>query len=198
MPPFYARRSTETPFRLGVGGRATGVLVDDPHRPTGGSSADSVDATRRGDPRTGCQDRDALAVYFAACFARRIELCHYAEELRANGFVMTSRWLDGSKKLGARELGGVGRGAELARMDFEDLGRADICVAFTEPRTGEERGRGGRHTELGIALALEHRVMLVGPREHVFHCLPEVSQHADWPSALRCLLDDASLGNLAA
>lgn len=137
-------------------------------------------------------------MYFAARLARRVELSAYADELRHRGFVVTSRWLEGSLKLCERDLKAGGRAAELAKMDLDDLRRADICVAFTEPATDEDRGRGGRHTELGIALALEQRVMVVGPREHVFHCLPEVTQHRDWSSVLRSLLDEVPSGERAA
>lgn len=77
----------------------------------------------------------------------------------------------------------------MASMDFEDLARSDMCIAFTEAEGA--RGRGGRHTELGIALGLGLRVILVGPREHVFHCLPGVEQYADWPGARRALVGDA-------
>jgi hypothetical protein len=73
-------------------------------------------------------------------------------------------------------------------MDLEDVRRASICLAFTEPREESKPGRGGRHTELGIALALGLHVMLVGPREHVFHCLPSIEQHSSWEEARSSLL----------
>ncbi len=128
-----------------------------------------------------------ISVYFAACFSRREELRGYAAELREHGFVVTSRWLDSPAKLRADELRREGRGAEVARMDLEDVRGADVCIAFTETVDTGERGRGGRHTELGIALGLGRLVLIVGPREHVFHCLPDMVHHPNWLSARRWL-----------
>jgi hypothetical protein len=83
-------------------------------------------------------------------------------------------------------------------MDFDDVREADVCIAFTEPADGPQ-GRGGRHTELGIALALGQRVIIVGPREHVFHCLPDVERYERWPEARdRLLAADASQVELTA
>lgn len=102
---------------------------------------------------------------------------------------MTSRWLQSERALEGVDLTGSGRGAELASMDLDDLRAATICISFTEDERGQ-RGRGGRHTELGIALALNMRVILVGPREHVFHCLPTVEHYPSWDEARRALLAD--------
>ena len=44
--------------------------------------------------------------------------------------------------------------------------------------TGEPSTSGGLHTEFGMALALKKRLILVGPRENVFHTLPEVEYYA--------------------
>ena len=71
-------------------------------------------------------------------------------------------------------------------MDFEDVRHADVCVAFTEA-PDEAQGRGGRHAELGIALGLGHRVIVIGPREHVFHCLPQIEHFESWDEARRLL-----------
>jgi hypothetical protein len=128
------------------------------------------------------------SVYFAACFSRRAELRGHATDLHRYGFVVTSRWLDSPAKLEESELRRDGRGAQVARMDLEDVQGADVCFAFTEPVDGADRGRGGRHTELGIALALGSLCVIVGPREHVFHCLPDVVHHPDWQSARTWLL----------
>ena len=76
---------------------------------------------------------------------------------------------------------------EFALEDWADLMAADVCVAFTEPeRSGPSRV--GRHVELGAALASGHRVLVVGHRENVFTCLPQVEFHETWPTALAALL----------
>lgn len=134
-------------------------------------------------------------VYLASRFARREELRAIAKELENEGFVVTSRWLDSPTSLAGSDLDPGGRGAELALMDLEDLRRSDICVAFTEEAEHPRPGRGGRHTELGIAIALGIEVVLVGPREHVFHTLPIIRQFSDWPSACRALVPSRESGS---
>lgn len=111
-----------------------------------------------------------------------------AAELAHDGYVITSRWLTSTAALASDDLDNSGRAAELATMDLEDVRRATICVAFTEPPEETRPGRGGRHTELGVALALGLRVIVVGPREHVFHCLPSIEQFRSWDDARTALL----------
>lgn len=48
-------------------------------------------------------------------------------------------------------------------------------------------GRGGRHVELGYALALDKSIWLVGRREHIFHSLPQVKHFDSWDSAFQFL-----------
>jgi len=130
---------------------------------------------------------ESIGVYLAAKFARQMELQTYARELEMLGMEVTSRWLGSPSALVPQQLRSSGSAERLAQMDFDDLRRSSVCIAFTEQPDEERRGRGGRHTEFGIALALGHHVILVGPREHVFHCIQGVEQHEDWPSALRSL-----------
>jgi hypothetical protein len=132
--------------------------------------------------------RSGWAVYLASRFARRDEMKAIAAELEHHGYEVTSRWLTSTAALATTELEGSGRAAELATMDLEDVRRASVCIVFTEPPEQSRPGRGGRHTELGIALALGLRVMLVGPREHVFHCLPDIEQFRSWSEARTALL----------
>jgi nucleoside 2-deoxyribosyltransferase len=135
--------------------------------------------------RDGNRQTPPVRVYLAARTGRQAELRDIAERLTAAGAEVTSRWLF-SEPLTNAELGVVGRATALARMDLEDLERAQLCIAFTEGASPSP-GRGGRHTELGIAFALKKRVVVVGPREHVFHCLPEIEHYPSWDEARRAL-----------
>jgi hypothetical protein len=130
-------------------------------------------------------------VYLAARFGRQSELREIAEEIELAGGEVTSRWLTNTDALQHADLSGTGRAAQLAMMDFADISRSQVCIAFTESRGGPS-GRGGRHAELGIALALNLRVVVVGPREHVFHCLPGIEQYDSWDRARRELLGASS------
>ena len=38
-----------------------------------------------------------------------------------------------------------------------------------------------------MALALKKRLILAGPRENVFHTLPEVEHYASWPQLVMAL-----------
>jgi hypothetical protein len=116
-----------------------------------------------------------MRIYIAARFSRRDEMQEVAALLRARGHTITSRWIDGHEDEGGEYLlGGTNRElyATFAREDLEDVQQAETVVSFTEPpRAGNLRGRGGRHVEYGYALALEKRLIVVGPLENVFHCL---------------------------
>lgn len=107
-----------------------------------------------------------MKIYLSARYARREELCAYREQLIAAGHECTARWLDGE----GDDLG------ENAAIDVEDVLRADTLVNFTdEPAEYSPHpwaSRGGRHVEAGIALGAGIPVVIVGPRENIFHHLP--------------------------
>ena len=74
--------------------------------------------------------------------------------------------------------------ADLARIDREDVLRADGLILFAEP---ELDGGSGRHVEFGMALALGKPTIVVGRVENLFQRLPEVRVVEDWPAALALL-----------
>jgi nucleoside 2-deoxyribosyltransferase len=130
-------------------------------------------------------DRDR--VYLAARYARASELFLHAMDLVSAGFVVTSRWIRGDHQASDEQLtADPGLAERFAAEDVEDLRRADIVISFTEePRSGHSRG--GRHVEFGMALALGKRVLVVGHRENVFHCLPQVEYFETWEACLDAL-----------
>ncbi|HEU0073939.1 MAG TPA: hypothetical protein VFS30_07990 [Dehalococcoidia bacterium] len=123
------------------------------------------------------------SVYFAARYSRRDELNAYRAELDALGIEVTSRWLATEPRVHSEYSDADWR--ELGQIDQEDVLAADTLVCFTEPDGAG--GNGGRHVELGMALALGRRVIVVGRREHIFHHLPEIDLVESWPEALRLL-----------
>jgi hypothetical protein len=134
-------------------------------------------------------------VYLAARYSRRLELCGYRAALAQHGITVTSRWLNGCHQLdnhggpitddGERRFQAGDPAVDHLRQHFAtedvaDVLAADTLVAFTEqPRAAATRG--GRHVELGIALAARKQVVIVGPRENVFCWLPHVQHHPTWP-----------------
>ena len=141
-------------------------------------------------------------VYLAARYSRREELCRYRDHLHAMGWEVTSRWLNGEHQISDAGLAALGPTSEalvegednqsedaialrtrFAVEDWADVKKAAVVVSFTEqPRSSASRG--GRHVEFGAALAQGKTCLVVGPRENVFHCMPDVQVYAEWPHAL--------------
>jgi hypothetical protein len=142
-----------------------------------------------------------VKVYLASRYSRRQELSGYRDELTALGIQVTSRWIDGpgqrrldnDQLLGPEEEFLVESGAttpealEVRRLcaaaDLWDVGDAQIMLTFTFGGGG----RGGRHVEWGYALAQGLTLVVVGPREHIFHDLAH-EQFDSWQEAKGYLL----------
>lgn len=135
-----------------------------------------------------------MKIYLAARYSRREELCAYRSLLQQEGHVVTSRWLDGDHHITDEQLANLSTnpvaealGRRLAMEDYEDLLAADACVSFTE-EPHATASRGGRHVEIGIAIQAVDvpnvpmsKIVVIGPRENVFHCLPLVQHFDSWP-----------------
>ncbi len=140
--------------------------------------------------------------YLAARYGRRLELVDYRADLASRGIEVTSRWLNGQHQIGDKGIPIGEDGAQLVEegaadvaadlrehFAIEDMGdvlAADVLVAFTEPPRSNA-SRGGRHVELGMALAAGKRVVVIGPRENLFCYLPPVRVYSDWPAYLSTL-----------
>ena len=126
------------------------------------------------------------SAYLAARYSRREELCRYRADVEDRGIKVPARWLNGNHQIDDAGLSVEAAREERERFaaeDFADVTGADLLIAFTEaPRSSNSRG--GRHVELGIALGRGMPVVLVGPRENVFCCLPQVTVYATWDAAL--------------
>lgn len=133
-------------------------------------------------------------IYLAGSYGRREELCKHRDELIARGYSVRARWLDGTHQLtpSGTPLGDTGEAlleaggpeahalrGNFACDDVDDVRAADIVISFTGAG-----GRGGRHVEFGIAIITGAVLLVVGPREHIFHSLPEVQQFDTWEQCL--------------
>lgn len=138
-------------------------------------------------------------IYLASRYSRREELCSYRSVLENNGYSVTSRWLNGKHQIDrdGKPIGedgeklfeeGSGETADDMRRrfvteDVADVYAADTLIAFTEePRSGHSRG--GRHVELGLAIARGKRVFVIGQRENLFCYLPEIEHFETWDEFL--------------
>ena len=107
----------------------------------------------------------SLSIYLAGRYQSKDKLAKIGNALKDQGYEITARWLydfQGSAK-------------ESAVGDMDDVKKADYLVSFTEePAIGYNTG--GRHVEFGAAWAWGKKLVLVGPRENIFHHLPDVVQ----------------------
>lgn len=130
-----------------------------------------------------------LKVYLAARYSRREEMCRYRNQLESGGHIeVTSRWINGEHQAENDELVHGGSATRFASEDIKDLDDAVVVVNFTEEPRGTS-SRGGRHVEFGYALAMRKHVIVVGPRENVFHCIGTVRVFGNWMAALSSILD---------
>lgn len=135
--------------------------------------------------------------YFAARYSRHAEMRIYRgllEEALADlaNVHVTSRWIDQhggalQTSFTPEQLAAAPQECwRFGQADLDDLADASAVVSFTGGG-----GKGGRHVEYGAAL-MRHtwpaawaetqvRMILVGPREHIFHCHPglQVFPHFD-------------------
>lgn len=139
-----------------------------------------------------------MKIYLASRYSRREELCSYRDQLRALGHHVQARWLDGEHQIsdsgtpignqGEALVEGDGGGtsaeacalrSKFAQDDWEDVNAAEVVICFTEPPRSSA-SRGGRHVELGIALANRALVVVIGYRENIFCWLPQVQFFKTW------------------
>jgi len=110
-----------------------------------------------------------LRVYFAGAFARRTLLQDLAKDLCADGSIQsTARWLRAADDLPDDDRLSENERTTWALRNLADIGSSDVLVTLAEPPSSPYR-RGGRHAEVGAALALLRPVFLWGTPEHVFH-----------------------------
>jgi len=103
------------------------------------------------------------SIYIATAYFWKSRAQMLAVWLESKGHVVTSRWHRlGEEKKEAEQ--------EYAKIDLEDINRADLLVLWTGYR-GPNSHTGGKNVEFGYALASGHRIIILGPYENVFHHL---------------------------
>jgi nucleoside 2-deoxyribosyltransferase len=127
-----------------------------------------------------------MLIYLAASYLRHPEMRTCRDQLEAMGHKVTSRWIEGEEieaddgTIGAMNTVSPRSLERFAKSDIEDIEKATCMISFTDGAAA----RGGRHAEFGYALALGLAMIVVGPREHIFHYLPEVEHFETWDMAL--------------
>lgn len=134
-----------------------------------------------------------MKIYLASRYSRRDEMTVRAFELYGLGHQVTSRWINGDHQISDEGLSAEAKAEERTRFameDWEDLTAADMCISFTEAPRGTN-SRGGRHVEFGGALAAGKTCVIVGHRENVFHCLPNVKFFENWEDCFAWLKSES-------
>jgi hypothetical protein len=127
-----------------------------------------------------------MRVYIAADSFLQQEARVLRNKLRNRGIEVTSSWID--TKLENLTAGITEKQLEdAATNNFDDIDRAVYLIAYN-PLKRHKQGTGGRHVEMGYALAKFKKVLYVGEKlENVFHRHPNVI----WVSDLHSQIDPA-------
>jgi nucleoside 2-deoxyribosyltransferase len=130
-----------------------------------------------------------MKIYLASEYKRRDELRQYAAEARERGLEVISRWLNETEALDSELADILDETLErYANIDLVDIETADVFVFFSvSPYTLTVRG--GSSFEHGFAHARLKPVIVVGPKQNVFHHLRDRVTHFDtWKDALNYLV----------
>lgn len=125
-----------------------------------------------------------LKVYLASRFSRQSELRGHAADLRREGIACTSRWLTGVHNWSGTADQHIPHAeqARFAQDDLDDIDQANVLVVFGDP-PGNTGARGGACVEVGYALGMGIPVIVVGFRQNVFYCLPQIIYCETWDAA---------------
>ena len=125
-------------------------------------------------------------VYLAARYSRHDEMQGVRDVLKVLGDIeTTARWIDCHTDVVGDFTSSFtveflnahpDKCAPLGQHDVDDIVAADTVISFTSA----DGGKGGRHVEFGMGIALGKRSIVIGPREHVFHTLAGVDWYPDW------------------
>ena len=115
-----------------------------------------------------------MKFYLAAGFSRKDEIAEKTAQLQAIGVGVTSTWPweDAAPNSTLAEVGDAHLIVNGAK-DISEIDKADGVILFTQEPT-KSFVRGGRMHEFGYAHGKSKRLIVCGPRENIFHYLPDV------------------------
>jgi nucleoside 2-deoxyribosyltransferase len=128
--------------------------------------------------------------YLAAGFSRKDEIAGKTRQLQSLKIGVTSTW-PWEDAAPHSTLDSVGDEYLIlnGRKDLGEIKAADGVILFTQDPT-KPFVRGGRMHEFGYAQGLGKRLIVCGPRENIFHYLPEVEVVATWEELLKKLAQE--------
>lgn len=104
-----------------------------------------------------------MKVYIAAPYPERNLAIAVMRALEAKDVEVTSSWLKIVEQ----------NDSPTAQKDLADVAACDVLLAINPPAWANA-GTGGRHVELGYAIALNKKIVLAGDRTNIFHYLDHV------------------------
>ena len=118
-------------------------------------------------------------IYLAGKWQEAELIRKYAIELRILGYYITMPWFELHVAPAVEDL------AWSAVEDERGVRNADVCIFIFE----RELAYSGAMTELGIALALNKRIIIVGAggSKNIFTNHPLVEHRDTWSEAVECL-----------
>lgn len=145
-----------------------------------------------------------MKVYIAAPYAARELAKIYADELATIGIECTSTWVTETTEINSQSTGAATGLAddqvyEHVNTDIRDINRSDVLVHLTAVHVYRNTrndyssskapalNSGGRHVELGYALARNMFIVNVGDPENVFH-RSRVTNALGWNEAVLALV----------
>lgn len=117
-----------------------------------------------------------MKLYLAATHTSLDPMLKERDTYRRAGFIVTSRWIDGLEDQERLDIA--------AKMDLNDIDASDALIEYTM----HGGITGGRHIEFGYAMARNKILILIGPRENVFHYHDSVILCKDTDHAITTLL----------
>lgn len=118
-------------------------------------------------------------IYIAASWSSRERMRGVRDFLQNDyGYKVQARWLDQSGQGLDKDLinNNPELAAEYAMIDVSDIMSSNSVLLFTdEPST-----TGGRHVELGLAIAFGKHVLVVGPLENIFQTVLGITHLPDF------------------
>lgn len=120
-----------------------------------------------------------MKIYLADKFEHKMKMRYVRDVLQADGHEVTSQWIDVEHEEDESQVITDEDREGFACMDYNDVLRSDVLVAFSYPRSLPSKG-GGRHVEFGFAISEGLDVVVVGPKgEHIFHYFLESRMFVD-------------------
>lgn len=131
-----------------------------------------------------------VSVYLAARYSEKDEINQVADMFRSRGISVTSSWLDESHdpKSSMADIP-TDFLKVYAETDIRDIDSADWFV-FHSVDPDVATVRGGRHVEFGYALAKRKKILVVGPKENIFHHISGIEHTDCWIEASKIVKEN--------